>query len=116
MTSPRSAFCICAQGPERRRPTVLYTRDGHILYERWAYTIRETRMHPDPVGSLTRREIEVLWLLDARLSIEEIAEVLHLSPEALQSYRSRLVRKLTLRLLPPCNPERSQERPDGHCL
>jgi DNA-binding CsgD family transcriptional regulator len=32
------------------------------------------RMDSDPIESLTRRETEVLRLLDARLSGEEIAE------------------------------------------
>ena len=67
-------------------------------------------MASDPIEELTWHELEVLRLLDAKLSDEAIAEVLHLSPEALQSYKSRIYRKLrllprNLRLLPPRLPE-----------
>jgi DNA-binding NarL/FixJ family response regulator len=65
----------------------------------------------DLCKSFTWREIEVLWLLDARLSTEEIAAVLNLPPWAVQSYRSRIEQKLTLRLLSPHVPERGS--PDG---
>jgi len=68
-------------------------------------------MDSDLLEALTQREIEVLWLLEARLSSEEIAEVLNLPPWAAQSYRSRIEQKLTLRLLSPHVPERGS--PDG---
>jgi len=37
--------------------------------------------------------------------MEEIAAVLYISPEAFQRYRSRIYRRLKLRLLPPRVPE-----------
>lgn len=43
---------------------------------------------------LTRRQTEVLWLLDARLSNTEIAAVLRIAPEAVKSRASRIYRKL----------------------
>jgi DNA-binding NarL/FixJ family response regulator len=53
-------------------------------------------MGPDLIGSLTRREIEVLWLLDARLSNAEIAEVLHTSPGTVKEHTSRIDLKLLI--------------------
>ena len=64
-------------------------------------------MKPDVIESLTQRETEMLWLLDARLSHEEIATVLQLSPEVFLRYRSRIYRKLRLRY------ERSQQPSSG---
>jgi ATP/maltotriose-dependent transcriptional regulator MalT len=71
-------------------------------------------MSSDPSESLTWRETEVLRLLDARLSREEIAEVLDISPAALHSHANSIYRKLMgrarheaatqahgVRLLPP---------------
>ena len=50
---------------------------------------------PDPGESLTRREIEVLRLLEARLSNEEIAAILHISTEAVERDTSSIYQKLT---------------------
>jgi hypothetical protein len=62
-------------------------------------------MDPDLIESLTRRETEILWLLDARLSSEEIAAVLHILPATVQSHRSSIYRKLMDPLggLAPCS-------------
>ena len=43
-----------------------------------------------PIESFTRRETEVLWLLDAGLSIEEIAAVLGISSETVERHTSRI--------------------------
>jgi DNA-binding CsgD family transcriptional regulator len=43
---------------------------------------------------LTRRENEVLWLLDARLSHEEIAAVLHIPPEMVETHARSIHQKL----------------------
>ena len=51
---------------------------------------------PVPIESLTRRETEILSLLDARLSNEEIAAVLHLSSGTVKRHTSRIDRKLVL--------------------
>lgn len=53
-------------------------------------------MEPHRIESLTWREIEVLRLLEARLSDEAIAEVLQLTPEAVRRFRSRIYRKLVI--------------------
>ena len=53
-------------------------------------------MDPHPIESLTRRETEVLHLLDARLSIREIAEVLDIPSEIVKRHASRIYRKLMI--------------------
>jgi LuxR family maltose regulon positive regulatory protein len=73
---------------------------------------------PDLIESLTSREIEVLWLLDAQLSTTEIAAVLRISLGTTESHTSSIYRKLVactrrealarvhgLRLLSPRAPE-----------
>jgi FixJ family two-component response regulator len=57
------------------------------------------------IESLTRREAEILSLLDARAPDEEITAALQRSSEAFRSYRSRVSRKSGLRLLPSHGPE-----------
>jgi len=62
-------------------------------------------MDPSPIESLTRLETEVLWLLDARLSIEEIAEVLHLPPQIVKGLTNSIYRKLMVAThLRACGP------------
>jgi len=53
-------------------------------------------MDPDLIDPLTQREIEVLRLLESRLSHEEITAVLHISSGVLQRYRNRIYWKLRL--------------------
>jgi len=55
------------------------------------------RMDPDLIVSLTRRETEILSLLDARLSIKEIATVLHISPRSVERHARSIARKLMVR-------------------
>ena len=75
---------------------------------------REAPVGPDPIEPLTRRETEVLDLLDTRLATEEIAAMLHIAPEIAKRHMSNLYQKLdvrtrreaivrahALRLLPP---------------
>ena len=52
------------------------------------------------IESLTWREAEILLLLDARASDEEIAAALQRSSEAFRGDMSRVFRKSGLRLLP----------------
>jgi LuxR family maltose regulon positive regulatory protein len=54
-------------------------------------------MDPDLIESLTWREIEVLWLLDTRLSNKEIAAVLHSSSGTVERHTSSIYRKLAIR-------------------
>lgn len=46
--------------------------------------------------SLTDREYRVMWLLASGKKIKEIARELHLSPSTVSTYRTRILRKLTL--------------------
>src|SRR4051794_30995512 len=55
---------------------------------------QEPHMDPRPIESLTRRETEVLRLLDVRLSIREIAEVLDILPGAVKRHARIIYRKL----------------------
>jgi DNA-binding NarL/FixJ family response regulator len=52
---------------------------------------------PVPIESLTSREIEVLRLLDVRLSNKEIAAVLRISPGSIERHTSSISRKLVIR-------------------
>jgi ATP/maltotriose-dependent transcriptional regulator MalT len=51
---------------------------------------------PDLIESLTWREIEVLWLLDTRLSNKEIAAVLRISSGTVERHTSSISRKLAI--------------------
>ena len=53
-------------------------------------------MGPNLIESLTWREIEVLRLLEARLSTGEIAAVLDISPEAVGRYLKIIYRRLAI--------------------
>jgi len=64
-------------------------------------------MEQDPVELIHRREIEILWLLEARLSNEEIAAVLSISSEAVERHTTSIYQKLMVRRVsPPPAPER----------
>lgn len=49
-----------------------------------------------PIDSLSSRERQVLQLVAEGRSSIEIAEIVHLSPKTVETYRSRLMRKLDL--------------------
>jgi two-component system, NarL family, response regulator NreC len=50
--------------------------------------------HPSPLDSLSRRERQVLQLVVEGHSSATIAERVHLSPKTVETYRSRLMKKL----------------------
>jgi DNA-binding NarL/FixJ family response regulator len=52
---------------------------------------------PNPLDTLSDREIEVLDLLGQGLSTREVAERLHLAPKTVHTYREHLKEKLGLR-------------------
>ena len=64
---------------------------GPITTSRW-----EIRADPDAVESLTRRELEVIRLLEAKLSNEEIAAVLRISSETVARHTSSIYQKLVV--------------------
>lgn len=55
---------------------------------------------PDPLARLSPREREVLQLVVEGRSSAEIAEVLHLSPKTVETYRGNLMKKLELQNIP----------------
>lgn len=55
---------------------------------------------PSPLEELTPREREVLQLVVEGKTSAEIAGILHLSPKTVETYRSRLMRKLDIGDLP----------------
>jgi DNA-binding NarL/FixJ family response regulator len=61
---------------------------------------REPVEKKDPLQLLSQREREVLhWVVEGKTSAE-IAEILFLSPKTVESYRSRMMRKLDMPDLP----------------
>jgi DNA-binding NarL/FixJ family response regulator len=50
-----------------------------------------------PVAALSNREVEILSLIGAGLSTDQIAQRLHLSPNTIGTYRERLKTKLDLK-------------------
>ena len=90
------------------------------------------RPGPDLIESLTRREAEILQLLDARLSIKEIAASLDISSETARRHTRAIYQKLmigtrraavaraqALGLLTPAPPgpvpQLPDARPEGEC-
>jgi len=55
---------------------------------------------PSPLASLSAREREVLQLVVEGHSSSQIADILHLSPKSVDTYRSRLMRKLNISGVP----------------
>ena len=54
----------------------------------------ERRTGPSPLERLSARERQVLQLVVEGRTSAEIAKIVHLSPKSVESYRSRLMRKL----------------------
>lgn len=61
---------------------------------------REITEAKSPLEKLSPREREVLQLVVEGKSSQEIANILHLSPKSLETYRSRLMQKLGIHDLP----------------
>jgi DNA-binding NarL/FixJ family response regulator len=67
--------------------------DAYIRY-------RKISMHKSPLDSLSPREREVLQLVVEGKSSAEIASILYLSPKTVETYRSRLMQKLSINDVP----------------
>lgn len=77
------------------------------LSQRITETVIDDYMHqcqaasaPSPLKRLSSREREILQLVAEGKSSAEIAETLYLSPKTVETYRSRLMRKLGVSDLP----------------
>src|SRR5471032_261105 len=57
----------------------------------------QTRPDSNPLGSLSKREREILQLVAEGHSSAQIAKTLSLSPKTVDTYRSRLMQKLGLK-------------------
>jgi DNA-binding NarL/FixJ family response regulator len=65
------------------------------------YILRsESSPRRSPLETLSSREREVLQLVVEGKSSARIAEIIHLSPKSVETYRSRLMRKLGIRDIP----------------
>ena len=72
-------------------------RDGSVVGMFGVITRTPMRRHPPPVGAerLTPRQYEVLQLVAAGASTEEIAELLHLSRETVRNHVQAVLRRLS---------------------
>jgi RNA polymerase sigma factor (sigma-70 family) len=61
---------------------------------------RESTEAKSPLERLSPREREVLQLVVEGKSSKEIANIIHLSPKSVETYRSRLMQKLNVNDLP----------------
>jgi RNA polymerase sigma factor (sigma-70 family) len=61
---------------------------------------RESTEAKSPLERLSPREREVLQLVVEGKSSKEIANIIHLSPKSVETYRSRLMQKLNVKDLP----------------
>lgn len=82
--------------PDQRADAVNVTHQHAVLGELRRLRELLVDMDPDLIESLTWRETEILRLLDARLSTNEIAEVLHIPPEIVKRHVSIIHRKLVV--------------------
>lgn len=79
--------------------------DGHVHLSKGAndkilQQLRELDINPDHVPMLTRREKEILTLLDKGLSSQEIAEKLSLSIYTIDTHRKNMLQKLNVHNTP----------------
>ncbi len=86
------AVRVVAAGNALLAPTV--TRR---LIAEFARLRPQPRTHPEDLDALTRRELEILGLVAAGLSNQEIADRLVLSNETVKTHVSHVLRKLELR-------------------
>jgi RNA polymerase sigma factor (sigma-70 family) len=71
-----------------------------LLTEEMLRSITTTSEVEDPLERLSPREREVMQLVVEGRSSAEIAEILHLSPKTVDTYRYRVMQKLNLNDLP----------------
>ncbi len=88
----------------RRGQRYLSQKISDTLIEDYVRSVSRQReaegARPSPLERLTAREREILQLVVEGKSSVEIADMLYLSPKTVETYRSRLMRKLDIGDLP----------------
>jgi DNA-binding NarL/FixJ family response regulator len=94
---------LLKDGPARHLlEAITYVRDGGqyvspLLRGAGLFTTPEASVPDDPLALLSPREIEVFSHLVKGMRAKDIAELLHISPKTVDTYRATLMRKLSVR-------------------
>jgi DNA-binding NarL/FixJ family response regulator len=93
---------LLKDGPARHLlEAITYVRDGGqyvspLLRGAGLFTTPEAAAPNDPLASLSPREMEVFSHLVKGMRAKDIAELLHISPKTVDTYRATLMRKLNV--------------------
>jgi DNA-binding NarL/FixJ family response regulator len=93
---------LLKDGPARHLlEAISYVRDGGqyvspLLRGAGLFTKPEAAVPDDPLASLSPREMEVFSYLVKGMRAKDIAELLHISPKTVDTYRATLMRKLNV--------------------
>jgi DNA-binding NarL/FixJ family response regulator len=93
---------LLKDGPARHLlEAISYIRDGGqyvspLLKGAGLFTNPEATASDDPLASLSPREMEVFSYLVKGMRAKDIAELLHISPKTVDTYRATLMRKLNV--------------------
>jgi DNA-binding NarL/FixJ family response regulator len=93
---------LLKDGPARHLLEAIgYVRDGGqyvspLLRGAGLFTKPEAAAADDPLASLSPREMEVFSYLVKGMRAKDIAELLHISPKTVDTYRATLMRKLNV--------------------
>jgi len=93
---------LLKDGPARHLlEAITYVRDGGqyvspLLRGAGLFTTPEASVPDDPLALLSPREIEVFTHLVKGMRAKDIAELLHISPKTVDTYRATLMRKLNV--------------------
>jgi DNA-binding NarL/FixJ family response regulator len=93
---------LLKDGPVRHLlEAITYVRDGGqyvspLLRGVGLFTTPETSVSDDPLALLSPRELEVFSHLVKGMRAKDIAELLHISPKTVDTYRATLMRKLNV--------------------
>ena len=93
---------LLKDGPARHLlEAISYVRDGGqyvspLLKGAGLFTKPEATAPDDPLATLSPREMEVFSYLVKGMRAKDIAELLHISPKTVDTYRATLMRKLNV--------------------
>ena len=93
---------LLKDGPARHLlEAINYVREGGqyispLLKGAGLFTKPEAMAAEDPLGALSPREMEVFTYLVKGMRAKDIAELLHISPKTVDTYRATLMRKLNV--------------------